>query len=74
MPECVPWLVWCGNILIVSGIFYMGKQPRRGFVLALAGEIIYVVYSTANRLWGVLFLSAFIASLYLRNLRNTKHK
>lgn len=60
-------LAWIGNLLIVVGLWKIGDKWRHAFLFSIAGELLYVARSVANRDWALASICVVFCAMALVN-------
>lgn len=55
------------GILEIVGVWIVGSHDRRGFLIALLGNIVWGYCSFAYQVWGLLLVSVAMAFVNIRN-------
>jgi hypothetical protein len=60
---------WLLTLVGVFGLWLAGRKDRRGWIVGLCAQVLWIAYATATHQWGF-YVSAFAyGAVYLRNAR-----
>ena len=63
------WLSWIAATLELSGVYFLGNKMEIGFILNIAGGIVWIVYSLLSKsAFGLLGVCSVGAILNMRGL------
>lgn len=62
------WPGWAGNVLIVTGLWLVGRRRWEAFAFTAVGEVIWVGVAVARHQWDLAFICLVFAILAVRNL------
>ena len=53
----------------VFGLYLAGRRDRRGWLVGVAAQALWVAYATATRQWGFYISALAYGAVYLKNAR-----
>lgn len=59
-------LSWLGCALLLYGLKLIGDKKRAGFWVALAGEMLWIVWGIIGGAWALVAMSIVISVMYVR--------
>jgi hypothetical protein len=62
-----PWWSWILTILGLSGMWLAGRKIRAGWLLGVAGQMVWAAYAVATEQWGFLVAAAGFTWVYTCN-------
>lgn len=64
--DFLPWLL---SVQTLGAMWLAGSNPRAGWRLALAGQLLWAAYTALAHAWGFLPLNLGLTFVYYRNLK-----
>ncbi len=61
------YLGWVGNVLLLTGAYFIGYRHRHAFLLIILGEAIWCVPSFMTERYDMLFICIFAMGMAMRN-------
>lgn len=61
------YMGWCGSVLLVLGMFFVGEKSSIGFVIAGVGEFLWVVKSYRDKQWDLFAICTVFCGVYAYN-------
>jgi hypothetical protein len=63
------WWSWILAVIGVTGIYFVGRKTIWGWIVLLVNECIWILYATATKQYGFIFMALAYAAVYLKSYR-----
>ena len=67
MIQMLTLISWLGNIFIVTGLWFVGGKKRWAWWFSMAGESLWILFSTLSHLWSLAFICGVFLAMAVRN-------
>lgn len=64
-----PYWSWLLTAVGVFGLWLAGRKDRRGWVVGVFAQVLWIAYALSTRQWGFLVSAGAYGWVYLRNAR-----
>lgn len=61
------WWSWGLMAIGVLGLYFAGKAQKRGWMIGLFAQILWIVYAIVSHQWGFIVSAVVYGSMYARN-------
>lgn len=65
----VQWWSWILTAVGVFGLYLAGKKDRRGWMVGVGAQVLWIAYATVTHQWGFYVSAIVYGWVYLRNAR-----
>lgn len=63
---------YIGSMLLIIGLIFIGKKDRRGWLIQILGNILFIFIMFESRIYGALVLSCVMTVLCIINYKKWK--
>lgn len=65
----VTYLPWILSLVTIYSMWLAGEKSRKGWGIAIANQVLWLVYILATSAWGLLPMNIALWVVYIRNFR-----
>ena len=66
------WWSWLLTAVGVFGLYLAGKRDRRGWIVGIGAQSLWIAYATATKQWGFCVSALAYGWVYIKNARAWK--